>query len=521
MAFYPTYIENPFVEENTFLKSTPEDTALPLFDEVKDQLPQPAWENHAETIACYWKAWELAFKNLRRPTQDNGFIANYIDTAFNDNLFMWDSAFILLFGRYGRRAFDFQHTLDNLYGKQHPDGFICREIREADGGDAFERFDPTSTGPNVMPWTEWEYFQNFGDQDRLAKIFPVLAAYHQWFRSYRTWPDGAYWASGWACGMDNQPRLTENSQKAGKPIIRMIDGQAVDISAFWNPTQMFYHGHQTWVDTCLQQILSARLLVKMSEVLGRQADAADMQAETEVLSQWVNDVLWDETSAFYYDRRKDGRLANVKSIGAYWALLADVVPPGRMQRFVDHLNNPKEFNRPHRIPTLSADHPAYAPKGGYWLGAVWAPTNYMTLKGPNLAGYDALAHEIALSHVSNVVSVFKETGTLWENYAPEMTAAGMPARPDFVGWSGLIPITVLFEYVFGLRPDISHSRLIWDLRLLEKHSILRYPLGKAGLLDLECQARPTIHDRPVITASSNIPVTLELRWDGKSAEIQL
>jgi len=37
----------------------------------------------------------------------------------------------------GSRAFDFQRTLDNLYAKQHPDGFICREIVEADGSDLF------------------------------------------------------------------------------------------------------------------------------------------------------------------------------------------------------------------------------------------------------------------------------------------------------------------------------------------------------------------------------------------------
>jgi hypothetical protein len=81
-------------------------------------------------------------------------VSNFIDTAFNNCLFMWDSAFILLFaryrthththtartarteyafvlmnavaspaGRYGSRAFDFQRTLDNFYAKQHPDGY--------------------------------------------------------------------------------------------------------------------------------------------------------------------------------------------------------------------------------------------------------------------------------------------------------------------------------------------------------------------------------------------------------------
>ncbi len=99
-------------------------------------------------------------------------MASFIDTAFNDCLFMWDSAFILLFARYGRRAFDFQRTLDNLYASQHPDGFICREIGTFDGKDRFERFDAASTGPNVMPWTEWEHYGDTADSDRLGTGLP-------------------------------------------------------------------------------------------------------------------------------------------------------------------------------------------------------------------------------------------------------------------------------------------------------------------------------------------------------------
>jgi hypothetical protein len=73
--------------------------------------------------------------------------------AVNSCLFMWDSCFILKGLRYGSRAFNFQRTLDNLYAKQHPDGFISREIQEWDGQDRFHRFDPASTGPNILAWS--------------------------------------------------------------------------------------------------------------------------------------------------------------------------------------------------------------------------------------------------------------------------------------------------------------------------------------------------------------------------------
>ena len=91
------------------------------------------------------------------------------------------------------------------------------------------------------------------------------------------------------------------------------------------------------------------------------------------------------------------------------------------------------------MPSLSADHPEYDPGGGYWLGGVWPPTNYMILRGLGRAGYNDLAHEISREDLDNVVRVYKDTGTLWENYAPERAAQGNRAKDDFVGWSGLAP----------------------------------------------------------------------------------
>jgi hypothetical protein len=484
---FACYVNNPWAEQNRFRSMTPEASTLPQFAAARSHLPQPTWEGHEAAVACYWKAWELAFANLRRPTAENGFVANYIDTAFNGHLFLWDSVFILMFGRYGSRAFNFQRTLDNLYARQHPDGFICREIDCADGQDCFHRHDPDSTGPNVLAWSEWEYYRNTGDRERLGRVFPVLVAYHQWLREYRTWPDGTYWSCGWACGMDNQPRVPAGYSPAHSP------------------------AHQGWVDASLQMILSAQLLGRMAEVLGQREQIPDMQRELEALQVMVNARMWDEATAFYYDVRRDGRRADVKSIGAYWALLAEVVPADRLERFIAHLEDPAEFNRPHRIPSLSADHPAYKANGSYWLGSVWAPTQYMTLRGLTALGHDRLAHDIALNHVRNVTAVFEQTGTLWENYAPESASPGDPAQPDFVGFGGVAPIAVLFESVFGLRPEASEGRLVWDVRLLDAHGISQYPFAATGVLELHCEARSEPAEAPRIRVLANCPLKLELR----------
>jgi hypothetical protein len=495
--YYNRHVENRFVKENAFIGKVYKPQPLPRFEDIRDLLPQPFWESHADAVDCYWKAWEIAFGNLRQPSKNSRFTANYIDTAFNDHIFMWDSVFMLLFGLYGSRAFPFLQTLDNFYASQHSDGYICREIRESDGAERFERFDPSSTGPNLFPWVEWEYYQNFGDKDRLASVFPVLAAYTQWFKKYRTWPDGTYFASGWGTGMDNQPRVPEG----------------------YSPE--FDHGHMSWIDRTLQEIFIDRIMLEMAKTLGRASEIADLEEEAGRLKEWVNEKMWNDKIAFYADRFRDGTVSDVKSIGAYWALMAGAVPPDRLARFCRHLADPAEFDRRHRIPSLSADTPGFEADGGYWLGGVWPLTNYIVLRGLTRCGYDSLAHAIALNHLRNVVAVFKRTGTLWENYAPDLDQLPRNSRKDFVGFTGLSPISILFEYIFGIRPDARNNRIGWDIRLTEKHGILRYPFGEKGWVQLTCEHRGSQSEEPVIRVISDIPLTLIVKWQGGSKTVSV
>jgi len=510
---YDTHVPNRFVPENRFLAALAEAAALPGFERTRPLLPEPIWEGHAEAVACYWRAWELAFGNLKQSTRENGFCSNYCDTAFNGNLFMWDSAFVTAFGLYGRRAFDFQKTLDNFYRKQHPDGFICRELSEADGLDCFPRFDPSSTGPNVLAWAEWNHYVKTGDRARLEAVFAPLVAYHQWTRTYRTWPDGSYWTTGWGCGMDNLPRVSAGD----------------DVS--WS------HSRRTWVDATLQARLSARILLQVAALLGRQAEATDLEQELERLGDYANRALWNPATSFYHDRLPDGTHAPVKHIGAYWALLAGCVPPDRL--------TPAEFKRLHRVPALSADDPAFSPTGGYWCGGVWAPTNYMVLKGLEETGQHELAHVIARNHLDNVVKVYAadearwdgaeqfrqffqlaefkydDHRTLWENYAPDAARPGSHSKPGYVGWTGLPPVAVLFEDVLGLTPDAASGRLTWRVRLLEGHGVRRYPFGSHGLLDVQCKARNSRRERPSIEIHSNVPLTLEVIWEGGTDTLKI
>src|SRR5208283_1447932 len=120
---------------------------LPTFAALREQLPSPIYDANPLWVQAYWKAWELASRNFYEPPPASGFVSAFIDAAFNQNIFLWDSSFMTMFCNYGYPLVPGISTLDNFYAKQHEDGEISREIVRAAGVD-------------FGPWTNQ-------DQDRL------------------------------------------------------------------------------------------------------------------------------------------------------------------------------------------------------------------------------------------------------------------------------------------------------------------------------------------------------------------
>lgn len=480
---YPVYPprKEALVVQNEYRQRTYHRQSIKAYHEAKGSLPVPILPTHPEWVEMYWRAWEMAWGNLHRPVTASGFVSNFIDAAFNNNIFMWDTAFMVQFGVYGRRAFNFIQSLDNFYAKQHDDGFIAREINIDAGTDFFLPFDPDATGPNVLAWAEWRYYRISGDEERLKTVFWPLMAFHRWYRANRTWPNGLYWATGLSSGMDNQTRVPDSKR---------------------------HHRHWMWVDTTMQAALDCAVLEKIAALLNEKTYVAELESERRDLIQKANQLLWNKGINFYQDVGPDDRFSDVKSIGAYWALLErEMVPADRLDGFLQHLSDKEAFNRPHRVPSQAANDPGYdAENGDYWRGGVWSPTNFMLLKGLRRVGHYRLAHKIVCNHLENVYQVYAHTDTFWENYAPETAVAGNPARPNFVGWTGLSPIAMLFEDVIGLWVDWPLRRVIWYryLDTNEHYGVQNYPLGTNGTLTL-------IGNNDQVVVTTNVPFTLTIR----------
>ena len=108
---------------------------LPQFEQMRSQLPSPIYDENPLWTELYWKVWALAFKNFHEPCAESGFVSQFIDAAFNDNVFLWDTSFMTMFCSLAHPLVPGIASLDNFYVKQHESGEICREIKRESGLD--------------------------------------------------------------------------------------------------------------------------------------------------------------------------------------------------------------------------------------------------------------------------------------------------------------------------------------------------------------------------------------------------
>ena len=496
---------------------------LPKFAEVRSQLPSPIYDDNPTLVRLYWKAWELAFRNFYEPAPQSGFVSQFIDAAFNKNIFLWDSCFMTMFCNYAYPLVPGISSLDNFYAKQHEDGEICREIVRETGTDFSEWTDredkplfsrwgwprlKESVGsdrdapviykgravpsPNpkvtldgldhpILAWAELEHYRITADKSRLEEVWPPLVHYYEALKFYLRQGNGLFFTD-WA-SMDNSPRNAY--LKNG--------GTGIDISS--------------------EMVLFARQLSEIALILGKENEAHEYSLQADQLASLINQQMWDSDRRFYFDLMLDGTRAPVMTIAAYWTLLAGVASSDQAADLVKELRNPRTFGRRNLVPTLAANQRKYNRNGGYWRGSVWAPTDTMIIQGLEEYGYSDLARQVALNQLELVARVFEKTGTIWENYAPDRVRHGKPAKSDFVGWSGIGPIMYFLEYAIGLRADAPHNRLVWRIEPGGRRGCERFRFN-AHVASLIAAPAPDRSKGEIVRVESDSPFELETYFQG-------
>ncbi len=372
------------------------------------------------------------------------------------NIFLWDTAFSVQWAKFHADEFPVADSLDNFYALQSPDGFISRESCP-DGTSRWAPECPSAFAPPLLAWAELDLYEGGFITTRLPEVFPHLLAQYEYNKAHFRRPDGLYYTDMLGCGMDDMPRwnsVSDLTPEGGIPLTReSITAPGEELEKTYRWLRGIPHGvcdwnrQIGWCETSAQSAFFALCLARIAHIIGESGEEARMLAEHAELARLINTFCWDETDGWYYDVL-NGAPVRRRHIGAFWTLLAEVAPADRAARLLERLRDPAEFNRPCGVPSLSAADPDYMTHGAYWRGPVWAPTSYMLLRGLDRYGEHALAVELAARLYHTAETLWKSTGTIWENYPPDQCATpSVTAKRDFCGWSALIPVTFLREYL--------------------------------------------------------------------------
>ena len=441
----------------------------PAADALRAGVPEPilpeTWRRFEKT---YYAAWEMLRQLTRQPNPFSGLPNSYVGTGtnFSNFQFMWDTSFAALCTAYGWRVFDPYASLNVLYARQFDGGYIHREHDVRDGAPAL--YEPDfSPNPPIMSIAEWQIARLTGNLQRLRQVYPALCGFHRWLQLNRQLPDGTFWTTGLANGLDNSPSLGD-----GYP------------------------------DLTAQMAHDAEILGQIAAALGRPADAAEYCREHAAIGRALNDRLWSEAQQIYSTSLPGGGHNPNKVVTAFWPLWAGIVPSDRVAALSRHLKDPASFWRHHPLPSLAADSSHFVAGGAYWLGSTWSPTNYAAIKGFDRAGRHDLAVETTVRHLECVTDVLDSTGKLWENYCSEASTPGSQSAPTYC-WSALGPIALLLEVLLGLEVDALHDTVRWNPPVGQAAGIRKLALGETtislshrnGLIEVETDRSFTLEVR--------------------------
>ncbi len=277
------------------------------------------------------------------------------DRVPHRDMWLWDSVFHALAMNvlFPPVASDF---LKSVLEMQRGDGMIPHQSSPSGRTSNI-------TQPPLLAWGIWEnykaYKQHLPTQARANLIYalPHLEHYLEWNLENRDrnhnnllewFIEGNPLCRSGESGLDNSPRFDDAV---------LLD--AVDFSTF-QARDMQY----------VAQICHELNLVEREKVWEQRAA---------VMRHAIHTQLWDETRGFYYDLDFAGNLSRTSAVTGFLPLLLDDIPQKRVERLIEKLKNPKQFNTAFPIPSVAVSDPRWSTD--MWRGATWINLNYLIIQG--------------------------------------------------------------------------------------------------------------------------------------------
>ena len=389
----------------------------------------------------YAAAIDIARKKIRGGPGDQAFPKPFLDAAFSTNIFLWDTCFIAAYAKYHQDELPIANALDNFYARQDPDGFICREYTKA-GLPFWPKTHPVSINPPLLAFAELELYGQSKNPDRLIRTYPKLKRFFDFLVGAYRGDDGLFFSDALGSGMDNIQRYPDGWQDdhEGIPIHNLYPEVFTysGLNAAWNR-----QGRS--VDFSAQMALFADEFATIARLIGETGDVAGyVQAHTDI-GRTVNERCWSEADGFYYDLGYGAQIRR-KHIGMFWVMLAGIAPPARLGRMLDHLTDPAQFWRRVPVATWPADQ-GFFPRRLLLEGQRLGPDQlhdhpWSRALRPARPGHAAGAAILLVRRPG-----LRSHRDLLGELRPRRPHPRQHSRPDFCGWTGLVPIALYHEFI--------------------------------------------------------------------------
>lgn len=346
-------------------------------------LVEPTLNSSYATLAA--KMYSVMRANTLSPEGTAPVMWSTPDKTPHQAMWLWDSCFHAI----GRAVTEPKLAWDFLYAmisNAAPDGHIPIQADPWTG-----RLSGDTQPPLVALATMYVHEAGGVNDSSLAWAVPRLERYINWdFTNRDSNKDGLLeWARGTESGLDNSPLFDGESQAA-----------SVDFSVYI--------------------ALEMTMLASLQELLGNSSGAAHWHAQAKRTSDMIHSELWCEEEGIYYYRAKAGTgdFVRVKTPSSFAPLLLDGVSDERVEKLLMHLNDPKTFNTPVPLPSVSYDHPHFSTN--MWRGPMWINTNWFTILGlrkyAHVEGALEAADRLQRQTVAAVADGYQKYGAAFEFY---------------------------------------------------------------------------------------------------------
>ncbi len=344
---------------------------------------------------------------------------------------------------YSNRIYSASNGLDALYSKQEESGAIRWKYDVDTGAPVLPPENPEGVCLPLFAWAEYNLYHKGANKKRVKEVMPYLQRYYAWLEARFKQPNGLFQVPMAATGMPNSPR-----------------GEAA-----------------YYVDFNAAMAVNALYMSALGDILNDKEISFLYKRNYFSLKTRINNMMWNHDEGFYFDIDAAEKQMRVKTLGAFWPLLAEIPNEERAEALMAKLIDPGVFGTENPFPTLSADDPHYDKRGFGFNGSVLPHFTYMVIKGLEKYNQWELARDCAIRHLYFVLDSAHPNGerhqTLWEAYQPQNEGKAIwPERPEwprqqYLGTVGLATVALMIENIIGLAVSLPRKTVDWIIPNLE------------------------------------------------------